>query len=358
MNPNIRRSVNALSAYEPGEQPSSADVIKLNTNENPYPPAPEVLGVIRDFDPLRLRRYPDPAADALRQRIADLHGCAMDNVIVGNGSDEILALCTRAFVENSGSVGYFTPSYSLYPVLADIREVEKRPVDLSRDFEWPADFAPGSARCGRYAASLFFITNPNAPTGMCHPKETVAAFCASFGGIVVIDEAYVDFAEDDCADLALQNANTLVARSLSKSYSLAGVRLGYAIGPADLIGPLLKIKDAYNIAALTQQIGIAAVRQVAHMRENVARIKTTRERLREELEQRDFIVYPSQANFLWIRPAIMEAVDLFEFLGAENILVRHFESVETGDFIRISIGSDDEIDTLISVVDRFIAEQA
>ena len=354
----IRRSVDAMNGYLPGEQPSSSDVIKLNTNENPYPPAPEVLQVVRGFDPQRLRRYPDPAANELRQCIADLHGCAIENVIVGNGSDEILALCTRAFVESTGSVGYFTPSYSLYPILADIRDVEKRPVPLTRGFEWPEDFAPGSSRLARYAASLFFMTNPNAPTGICHPKNTVAAFCHSFDGIVVLDEAYVDFADEDCVDIALNSANVLVARSLSKSYSLAGARLGYALGSADLVGALIKIKDAYNIAALTQQIGIAAIRQVAQMRENVTRIKTTRERLRAALEQRDFIVYPSQANFLWTRPAIMGAVDLFEFLGAENILVRHFEGAATGNFIRISIGLDGEIDALIEAVDRFIAEQA
>ncbi|HAS81882.1 MAG TPA: histidinol-phosphate transaminase, partial [Verrucomicrobia bacterium] len=209
----IRRSVQQLQAYVPGEQPGGGRIIKLNTNENPYPPSPQVEAALRGISSERLRLYPPPTAVPLRQRIAELHGCRLEHTFAGNGSDEVLALCTRAFIENDGCIGYFDPSYSLYPVLADIRDVRKMPVVLGPEFSWRT---PPSAGCG-----LFFLTNPNAPTGMRFDKRDIEAFCATFKGVVLIDEAYVDFACDDCMDLALRYDNVLVSRTLSKSYALA-----------------------------------------------------------------------------------------------------------------------------------------
>lgn len=340
----ICKNVQTLTAYTPGEQPNDPRVIKLNTNENPYPPSPKVAEALQSFDYKRLRLYPDPVFKVLRQRIAEIHGCTTQQVFIGNGSDEILALCTRAFVENSGSVGYFVPSYSLYSVLADIRSVEKRPVALSPDFVWQMPAG--------YKASLFLMTNPNAPTSLMHNKETVAAFCRSFSGVVLVDEAYGDFADTTCMDLALapRNANTLVMRTLSKSFSLAGLRFGYVIGPEALIGALYKIKDSYNMDMLAQVVGLAALSDLPYMHASVRRIRTTRHRLTEELNRRGWAVCDSQTNFLFARPPDGDAQEIFEALKVAKIFVRYFPAPETRDYLRITIGTDEQVDALLAVL--------
>ncbi|HEY8241158.1 MAG TPA: histidinol-phosphate transaminase, partial [Kiritimatiellia bacterium] len=223
----IRKAVQLLSPYVPGEQPKEPGIVKLNTNENPYPPSPKIGGALKNWRLDQLRLYSDPVCSRLRDQIADLHGCGAEHVFVGNGSDEILALAARAFVERDGTIGYFEPSYSLYPVLAAIEGIEKRPAVLRENFMWSIP--------EKYQVSLFFLTNPNAPTSMLFPKKEVADLCHALKGIVVIDEAYVDFAPYNCMDLALSMPNVIVARTLSKSYSLAGLRLGYAVGPTPLI---------------------------------------------------------------------------------------------------------------------------
>ena len=338
----ICKNVQALVAYTPGEQPKDPGIIKLNTNENPYPPSPKVDEALKAFDYARLRLYPDPLFMALRQRLAEIHGCSVRQVFIGNGSDEILALCTRAFVENDGSVGYFVPSYSLYPVLAEIRGVEKRPVALNTDFTWRMPEP--------YGASLFLITNPNAPTSMTHDKTVVTAFCKAFGGVVLIDEAYGDFADTDCMDLALAagNPNTLVMRTFSKSFSLAGLRFGYVIGPEALIAALYKIKDSYNMDMLAQAVGLAALSDLPYMRGNVRKIRATRTRLTAELRRRGWRVCDSQTNFLFASPPGGDAKNVFEALKASKIFVRYFPGAVTGEYLRITVGTDAQTDALLA----------
>jgi histidinol-phosphate aminotransferase len=340
----ICKNVQALTAYTPGEQPKDPAIVKLNTNENPYPPSPKVAEMLKTFDYARLRLYPDPLFMALRSRLAEIHGCTVNQVFIGNGSDEILALCTRAFVENNGSIGYFDPSYSLYPVLADIRGVEQRPVKLTADFYWqmPTD----------YSASLFYITNPNAPTSMMHDKATIAAFCKTFDGAVLIDEAYGDFADTHCMDLALakDNQNTLVMRTFSKSFSLAGLRFGYVIGPEPLIQALYKIKDSYNMDMLAQAVALAALSDLEYMRANVQKIRTTRARLTQELTKRGWTVCPSQTNFLFARPPSRNAKEIFEALRQQKIFVRYFPGPATGDYLRITIGTEEQTDKLLAAL--------
>jgi histidinol-phosphate aminotransferase len=261
---------------------------------------------------------------------------------VGNGSDEILALCTRAFVENDGAIGYFEPSYSLYPVLADIRCVAQSAVELGAEFEWKMPRG--------YEASLFFMTNPNAPTSVRYPRAQVEPFCKSFGGVVLIDEAYVDFAAAHCMDLARELDNVLVARTLSKSYSLAGLRLGYAVGSPALVAALFKIKDSYNADAIAQRLALAALGDGAHMRANVARIKATRQRLSAALGTLRYRVWPSETNFLWVRPPVRPAAEVFAELRRHGILVRHFPGPRTGAFLRITIGTDEEVDKLVAAL--------
>jgi histidinol-phosphate aminotransferase len=340
----IRKSVLKLDAYTPGEQPQGGGVVKLNTNENPYPPSPRVAQALVGINPADLRLYPDPVSLELRRAVGELHGCGEEQVFVGNGSDEALALCTRAFVEDDGSIGYFNPSYSLYPVLADIRCAEKRPVELGPDFEWqmPAD----------YSCSLFFMTNPNAPTAMLHPKPLVRRFCEQFPGVVLIDEAYVDFSSLNCMDLALERPNVLVLRTLSKSYSLAGLRLGYVVGAAPLIEALFKLKDSYNLDRIVQRLASVALRDQDWMRANVEKIKATRARLVAALLAMGFRVSPSETNFVWARPAHCTAKALFEQLRAEHIFIRYFAGPRTGEHVRITVGTDAEVDRLLSAIER------
>ncbi len=340
----ICASVNRLHAYVPGEQPAGGNVIKLNTNENPYPPSPKVDEALRGMTMDRLRRYPPPDNGALRRRIAELHDCSPDHVFAGNGSDEVLALCTRALVENDGTIGYFEPSYSLYPVLADIRNVHHCPVALGEGFTWTQPPASGF--------SLFFLTNPNAPTGMAFPRREIEAFCAGFEGVVLIDEAYADFAGENCMDLALRYDHVLVSRTLSKSYALAGLRVGYCVGSPVLISALAKIKDSYNLDAVAQALALAALNDTAYMREQVVKIVEQRERLSVALTNLGFQVHPSQTNFVWTRPPEgMSARDCFKALRERGILVRYFPEGMLGDYIRITIGTPDEMTALIKALE-------
>ncbi len=331
-----------MDGYVPGEQPQESGFVKLNTNENPYPPSPKVAAVLRGFDAARLRLYPDPVCMRLRRRIAEIHSCKASQVFVGNGSDEVLALCSRAFVEKNGSIGFFNPSYLLYPVLADILDVRKKTVELGKDFEW---------RMARdYKSSLFFLCYPNAPTGTVYPRRQIEDFCLRFPGVVVIDEAYVDFSRENCMDLALRMDNVLVARSLSKSFSLAGVRVGYIVGPENLVKALFKLKDSYNLDAVSQAIALAALSDLGHMRRNVTKIKTTRRKAADALRKMGFTVYPSESNFLWVKPRKIMARQLFESLRKQRILVRYFAGRRTGNFLRITIGTDGEVSRLLETI--------
>ena len=343
----IRQSVQAMSSYVPGEQPRGEGIVKLNTNENPYLPSPDVQDILSMVDITVLSRYPDPVCTELRKVIAELHGCTPANVFVGNGSDEVLALCIRAFVERDGSVGYFDPSYSLYPVLADIEDVEKRPVALNAAFGWemPED----------YSASLFFLAQPNAPTSLVYDRSTVEAFTADFRGVVLIDEAYADFADHNCMDLALEHDHVLVARTLSKAYSLAGIRLGYCVGHAELIGAMYKIKDSYNVNYLTQEIARVALLDQGTMRANVQAIVETRRMAAEKLSELGFEVYDSQSNFLWVKPLGTTAETLFKALRQKNIIVRHFADDErTRDYLRVTVGTAPEMFALLDAVEEIL----
>lgn len=343
----IRKSVQAMDGYVPGEQPKGGDIVKLNTNENPYLPSPSVQDILCEVDIAVLSRYPDPLCTELRKVIAGLHGCGIENVFAGNGSDEVLALCIRAFVERDGTVGYFDPSYSLYPVLADIEDVRKHPVALDDGFGWSMPQA--------YAASLFFLTNPNAPTSLRFSRRDVEAFAGGFSGVVLIDEAYADFADENCMDLALLHDNVLVARTLSKSYSLAGIRLGYCVGNAELIAAIYKIKDSYNVNYLTQEIARAALLDQDTMRANVQAIVETRRRVADRLRELGFEVCDSQSNFLWIRPPGIGAERLFEALRKRNIIVRYFGKDErTRDYLRVTIGTAPEMFTFLDAVESIL----
>ena len=345
----ITRSVRDLTPYVPGEQPKDAHVVKLNTNENPYPPSPKCAAILRDFDLDRLRRYPDPVFAELRARIAKMWGTTPDRVFVGNGSDEVLTLAARAFVEDNEAIGSLDPSYSLYKTLAAIRNVQFTPTPLAADFSWNGRIASRGPR-----TALFLLTNPNAPTGTCAPMAKIAAAAKRFKGVLLVDEAYADFANGNCMPLATtaDNRNVIVMRTLSKSFSLAGLRVGYCIGPTDLVEALYKVKDSYNVDALAQAVALAALNDLPWMRSNVARVRKTRARVAKSLARRGWDVPESESNFLFARPAHKPAAEIFAALRAEHIYVRYFPGPRTGDRLRITIGTDAEMDEFLAAVAR------
>ena len=328
----IAKSVQSLVPYTPGEQPKAKSVIKLNTNENPYPPSPLIEKVLASFDLDRLRRYPDPVFLELREKIAEVYRTSPSRVFVGNGSDEVLTLAARAFVDDDESLGSFDPSYSLYKTLAAIRNVP-----------WNAG-----------KTSLFLWTNPNAPTGEFAAPSKIAKFAAKFKGVVIIDEAYADFARENCMALATaaKNRNIIVMRTFSKSYSLAGLRVGYCVGPEDLIAALFKAKDSYNVDALAQAVALAAAKDQRWMKANVAKVRKTRMRFTRELEKRGWDVIPSESNFVFAKPpAPFTAKAIFAGLKTKNIFVRYFPGPLTGERLRITIGTDAEMSALLSALD-------
>lgn len=331
-----------MAGYEPGEQMEGPGLVKLNTNETPYPPSPRVARALRALEPARLRLYPDPVCSRIRTVLAARHGVRPEQVFVGNGSDEILRLITLAFVEDDGSIGSFTPSYSLYEVLAESRNVPIRKVALRPDFGWrmPASFR----------ASVFFLTAPNNPTGVSYPPAEVRAFCSRFKGLVVIDEAYADFADWNHLELAKRLPNVLVMRTLSKSFALAGVRLGYLVGAESLIDALVKLKDSYNVNVLTQTAALAALEDLPYMQKLVGRIRASRTRLAEGLAGLGFSMAPSEANFLWVRPGRIAARALFEGLRARRILVRYNPKHWHPEYLRITVGTNAEIATLLKAI--------
>ena len=353
----VRPLVRHLHAYVPGEQPKVKGLIKLNTNENPYPPSPKVLAATRAAVDGRLRLYPNPAADRLRVALAKLHRCAPQNIIIGNGSDELLALAVRAFVEpataspsSKSTVQYFQPSYSLYPVLAATHGAATRAYPLQSDFSLPTVAQMKRQGGWDFAAALTLVTTPNAPSGRGYSTQDLEKLCQAMKGVVVLDEAYVDFAEEDAMALALRYPHVLVSRTFSKAYSLCFQRVGYFVGHADLIEGLHKIRDSYNVNGLGQVAAEATLADLGYYRRNFKRIKSTRDRLHRELAGLGWEVLPSQTNFLLCRPAGRSAEQWLSSLKDRKILVRWFNSPEMRAYLRITIGSDAEAGALLKAV--------
>jgi histidinol-phosphate aminotransferase len=381
----IRPLVHELHAYVPGEQPKIKGLIKLNTNENPYPPSPRVLKAVKAATDGRLRLYPNPTAQALREKLAKLHGCGPENIIVGNGSDELLALAVRAFVESVAAevprrkspssrrglqtVQYFHPSYSLYPVLADIHGAAKNAVPLSANFTLPrvADLKRGGL--WDFNAALTFVTTPNAPSGCGYSTADLGKLCRAMNGVVVLDEAYVDFAREHAMKLALKYPHVMISRTFSKAYSLCFQRVGYFVGHAELIAALDKIRDSYNVNGLGQVAAAATLEDLSYYRANFRRIISTREKLSRALTLLGFRVLPSQTNFILAKPpgtalsapgrkvyrrqdadGTLTAKDWLQKLREKKILVRWFNQPEIKDFLRITIGTPAEAEALVRAV--------
>ena len=357
----IRPLVRSLHAYVPGEQPKVKGLIKLNTNENPYPPSPKVLKAVKAAVDERLRLYPNPTSQILREKLAKLHGCGPENIIVGNGSDEVLALATRTFVEpvsekasSKSMIQYFWPSYSLYPVLADIHGAAKNVVPLNPDFSLPSVAQLKRGNLWDFNAALTFVTTPNAPSGRGYPTADLEALCAAMKGVVILDEAYVDFADENAAALALKYPHVIVSRTFSKAYSLCFQRVGYFIAHPELIAALDKVRDSYNVKGLGQTAASATLDDLPYYRKNFRRVIASRTKMTNELTALGFTVLPSQTNFVLARPPKFPAQEWLQKLREQKIIVRWFSAPEVRDYLRITIGSESEMASFIGVVKRLL----
>jgi histidinol-phosphate aminotransferase len=339
----FRENVERAAGYKPGFQPKDADVIKLNTNENPYPPSPLVLKALAEIKAEQLRRYPDPLADTFRKAAAELHGVKPENILCTNGGDELLSIAIRAFCDKNRTVTYPVPTYSLYPVLAGLQNCGAIEIPFNSDFSLPA----GLEKTG---SALTIVCNPNSPTGSFVRPEGMAELARRVKGVLLIDEAYIDFADDNCLALVSRFKNCIILRSLSKGYSLAGVRFGYAIASENLIAGLMKLKDSYNVDAVAIAVATAAVKDQEHFRGNVEKIKRDRQVLTEQLRNLGFIVRSSSSNFVLAESRKKPAEEIYEKLVGRNIYVRYWKLPGLENKLRISVGTGEQNSKLISAI--------
>ncbi len=349
-----------LQAYTPGLQPTEPGWTKLNTNECPYPPSPKVAEAIRrevGADGASLRLYPNPTSAPLRAAIAAMHGVRPEQVCVGNGSDDLLNLLVRCFSGPDTAAAYLLPSYSLYPVLVGIQDGARTVIDFERHMRLPVEKIASSG------AAAFFLTSPNAPTGVAFANADLKRVLESFPGLLVVDEAYAPFARENAVPLLASHPNLAVVRTLSKAYALAGMRVGYVLADPEVIGLLDRVRDSYNVNRLSQAAALAALGDPEYYAAMVARVVGTRERyLKRWGAERGWFTYPSQSNFILTEPrnargesgpAVARAA--YDFLYAQRVLVRYFPShALTASFLRISVGTEDEMLVLDHTLDAWL----
>ncbi len=342
-----------LTPYVPGEQPKLPNLVKLNTNENPYPPSPRAVEAMRQQIGDSLRLYPDPYSDALRKAIADFHGVDIAQVFVGNGSDEVLAHAFLALLKHDQPILFPDITYSFYPVYCGLYEIEYREIALSDHFEIRVDDF-----CVPNGGIIF--PNPNAPTGrLLALTEIERLLQANNESVVVIDEAYIGFGGESAVGLVQRYPQLLVVHTLSKSHSLAGLRVGYAIGQAPLIEALNRVKDSFNsypLDRLAQAGGAAAMQDRAHFDATRAKVIATRAQLVASLAELGFDVLPSAANFVFARHPQHEGAALTAALRARSIIVRHFaKPARIAPFLRITVGTDAQCAALLVALREILA---
>ncbi|MBM3224556.1 MAG: histidinol-phosphate transaminase [Candidatus Tectomicrobia bacterium] len=345
---NVRRCIRAMEGYVPGKQPADGNYIKLNTNENPYPPSPRVLAALQEAIGADLRLYSDPVAWRLRETAAALYGCAVDEVIAGNGSDDILTMIFRTFLDAGDSIATPAPSYTLYNALSALQNATCTEVPMGPDYTLPADLDD-------HGAKVVFIVNPNAPTGVLHPREALREFLARTQSIVVIDEAYADFAGESAIDMIAEFPHLIVTRTFSKSYALAGMRLGLGFARREVIAEMMKVKDSYNLDRLAIVAGCAALQDQDWLHETVGMIVRTRTWMQHELEAMGLYVPPSRSNFVFPTLPHGRAAAVYEALEKQHILVRYFRNSRVQDSLRVSVGTDAEAETFVRALRTLLA---
>jgi len=343
----FRPHVDRMAGYVPGEQPRDPGVLKLNTNENPYPPSPQALAAIAKVLDNQLRRYPDPVGTAFRIAAARRHGVDPGMILCGNGSDDLLTIITRAFVGPGDLVVYPTPSYILYRTLAELQDARVTEVPFEPD--WTLD----PARFDVPGARLAFLANPNSPSGTTLSAEQVAVIAERLACPLIVDEAYADFADSDCVSLVTRYPNVIVTRTFSKGYSLAGLRLGYLIAQAPMIEGLIKVKDSYNCDTLSLVGATAALEDRAYHEQTRQKILATRARLTAAVRSLGYHVPESQANFVWCTDG-PPAAGVYQKLKDLGILVRLMRYPGQDDGLRITVGTDDEIDRLLEALQTIV----
>jgi histidinol-phosphate aminotransferase len=356
-----REAVRLMQGYSWGEQPQDERVLKLNTNENPYPPSPAVQRALAAFDAATLRRYPQPTADMFRDLAATRFSLERGNVLVTNGGDELLRLAFTTFLNPGDAVGMAQPGYSLYPVLAAIHDCPMQAVPLNDDWSLPEDFG---RRMNAAGVKLTCIVCPHAPSGVLTPVEHLASLARELNGVLVIDEAYVDFVDPeighDATSLVRRFDNVLLLRTLSKGYSLAGLRFGFGLAQASLIEPMLtKTRDSYNMDALSQTLGCAAFNDQQYAAGTWARVRDERCHLHAELAGRGFSAPVSQTNFLLASApehSRLVAREIYLGLKQRGILVRHFDAPRMEDKLRITVGDRSQNDRLLAALDEIAAQ--
>jgi histidinol-phosphate aminotransferase len=343
----VRPNIARMAGYVPGEQPQGGGFIKLNTNENPYPPSPRVMAALRDAVSERLRLYPDPLSTEFCKVAARLHGVEPAMVMAGNGSDDLLTILTRAFVGPGDRAAFPSPSYLLYATLIALQDGHSVVVPYSSD--WSLD-AKAAAIPG---LKLFWLANPDSPSGTALDREQIAELAAALECPLVVDEAYADFADPRCHAIPLlaEHGNLIVTRSFSKGYSLAGMRLGYLVARPEIVEHLVKVKDSYNCDMLSQAAGIAGLLDQDYLLQTRSKILATRSRLTAALRARGYTVPDSQSNFVWATGG-EPARQTFHRLKDRKILVRLMSYPGYPDGLRISIGTDGEIDALLENLDH------
>lgn len=331
-----------MAGYLPGEQPADGEYLKLNTNESPFPPSPLVLARLRAAVDGRLRRYPDAGSTGVRRRLAALFGFGEEHFVVGNGSDELLNIAVRCFAGAGDRVAYATPTYPYYSKLVELQDARPAAIEFDDSFALP----PALAAAG---APLTLMPNPNSPSGTVVSGADLEGLASELPGILVIDEAYVDFAREGALDMVRRHANVIVARTLSKSFSLAGLRVGFCVAAPEVAGGMSKVKEHYNVNALSQVAAEAALEDIDWMRGMARLVAATRSRLTRSLRDHGCHVWDSEANFVLARmPSEVDAGRVARELRHRRILVRYFgDDARLSDCLRISVGTDDEIDRLM-----------
>ena len=338
----FRPTIDNLSAYRPGEQPAAGEnVIKLNTNENPYPPSARAVAALRSVEPDSLRRYPQPFADEFRESVGAALDVDPDWILVGNGSDDLLTMLLRSVADADRPVAYPVPTYVLYRTLAQMQGAPAIEVPFDDTYALPTTALAATG------AALTLVASPNSPSGNRTGNDVLADLAARLDGLLAIDEAYVEFASGNALALTRQCKNVIVFRTLSKSHSLAGLRLGFAVAQPTLIAGLAKVKDSYNVDAVSARVGAAAIRDTAHTRATVEQVCESRAHLSRALSGVGFHVWPSEANFLLVRPPGGDASGTYHALKAQGILVRFFDEPMLRDKLRITVGTDEQNDRLI-----------
>ncbi|MCH2181355.1 MAG: histidinol-phosphate transaminase [Mariniblastus sp.] len=338
-----------MSGYQSGEQPRGDKTIKLNTNENPYPCSPSVLQAIRSVEAESLRKYPDASASAFCSVAAQNLGVDSDWILCGNGSDEILSMVTRAFVAPGQRVRWPFPSYVLYSVLVDIQDGSREMIDFAPDWSLSEDFYRDADSLG-----LVFLANPNSPSGTVLSQEKIMELVERVDCPVLVDEAYADFSGTSCVELVARNERLLVSRTLSKSHSLAGLRFGYLVAQPQIIEQLVKIKDSYNCDAVSIAGATAAMTDQAWLEQNLEKVRSTREKMIAQLESLGFEVTPSSANFVWCKHCDRSSREIYEYLKSRQLLVRYMQFDHWGDGLRITVGTDDQLDALVTLLESML----